>query len=219
MTNIILQHFAGTLRELDELSISNISEYAKRIGVKYELVLGYPFRNHLTSPCQKVALLDEKYDEYEKVLMLDIDMFATKNFNVNVFEVEDGVGLFSDTQVYLRDRLHSIGRIPKNGGYWGGSFYLLDKNARKQLRNKMPQTDEWMDIYNKPYNYEDEGIIAELYNKTSLSVKNIDRKWCQCSFLSDLEDGFIHIRTKITPQGPKQEKIKNYHNLVSKGIL
>ena len=31
--------------------------------------------------------------------------------------------------------------------------------------------------------------------------------------------GMIHIRTKITPQGPKQEKIKNYQALVDKGIL
>ncbi len=29
----------------------------------------------------------------------------------------------------------------------------------------------------------------------------------------------IHVRTKITPSGPKQEKIKNYRALVEKGIL
>ena len=31
--------------------------------------------------------------------------------------------------------------------------------------------------------------------------------------------GFIHVRTKITPQGPKRTKMENYQALVDKGIL
>ena len=58
--NIILQHFDGNLRELDELSISNIRDYARMIDADYELVTGKPFREHLTSPCQKVHMLDKK---------------------------------------------------------------------------------------------------------------------------------------------------------------
>ena len=72
MQNIILQHFDGKLRPLDELSKANIEEYAKMVGADYELVTGKPFRSHLTAPCQKVYMLDEKYDEYDQVLMLDI---------------------------------------------------------------------------------------------------------------------------------------------------
>ena len=48
----------------------------------------------------------------------------------------------------------------------------------------------------------------------------MDRKWCQCSFLPNPEKaGFIHIRTKITPQGPKQDKILNWQNLVERRII
>ena len=48
----------------------------------------------------------------------------------------------------------------------------------------------------------------------------LHKKWCQCSFLPNPEKaGFIHIRTKITPQGPKRKKIENYQALVDKGIL
>ena len=31
--------------------------------------------------------------------------------------------------------------------------------------------------------------------------------------------GFIHIRTKIKPEGPKREKIQNYQGLVDQGVL
>ncbi len=217
--NIILQHFAGELRDLDKLSIENIQKYAERIGVKYELVLGFPFRENLTPPCQKVVLVDEKYDSYDKVLMLDIDMFATKDLQTNVFEDEPGIGLFVQTQMDLRNRLAAYGRIPLNGAYWGGSFYLMDKETRVKLRSLIPTNDDWMRLYNQPYHYEDEGIISELYNKAGLPAKNIKRKWCQCSFLPELEEGFIHIRTKITPTGPKRTKMENYLGLVEKGIL
>lgn len=219
MTNIILQHFAGEFRELDKLSIENIKAYAERIGVEYELVLGFPFRKHLTAPCQKVIFLDEKYDEYDQVLMLDIDMFATKNLKENVFEIETGIGLHAETQDYLGQRLASTGRIGFFSAYWGGSFYKMDLKTRQKVRSYFPENDDWMNMYNAPYTYEDEGIIAELYSKTGLPIKNINRKWCQCSFLPELTEGFIHVRTKITPSGPKRTKIENYNSLVEKGIL
>ena len=56
--NIILQHFDGELRELDKLSIDNIRNYADMVGAEYQLITGKPFRKHLTSPCQKVYMLN-----------------------------------------------------------------------------------------------------------------------------------------------------------------
>jgi len=50
MANIILQHFDGNLRPLDELSIENIKAYAKMVGAEYELIRGKPFRG-LWSTC------------------------------------------------------------------------------------------------------------------------------------------------------------------------
>ena len=48
----------------------------------------------------------------------------------------------------------------------------------------------------------------------------LDRKWCQCSFLPNPENaGFIHVRTKITPQGPKQDKMLNWQKLVDERVL
>lgn len=218
MKNIILQHFTGKLRPLDKLSIENIQAYASRIGVDYQFVNGQVFREHLTPPCQKVHILDEKWDDYDNVLMLDIDMFATKNLYENVFN-SPGVGLFAGTQERLKNRLVQYGRIRPDDGYWAGAFYKLTREQRIALRDIIPPNDEWMDLYNKPYHYEDEGIIAELFSQTGTPWQNCDPKWQQDSYLPQHKAGMIHVRTKITPQGPKREKIENYYDMVMKGIL
>ena len=91
MKNIILQHFDGELRELDKKSIDNIRQYADRIGAEYKLIRGKPFNDSLTSPCQKVHMINEEWDQYSNVLLLDIDMFAPFGMNINIFE-QTGVG-------------------------------------------------------------------------------------------------------------------------------
>jgi hypothetical protein len=77
--------------------------------------------------------------------------------------------------------------------------------------------------YNKAYQFEDEGImhtLAMLSGIRHTPEQYLARKWCYCSFLPEVEKaGFIHVRTKITPQGPKREKIDNYNALVAEGIL
>ncbi len=223
MVNIILQHFDGEMRELDKLSMANIQEYAKLVNADYKLITGKPFRKHLTSPCQKLHMLHEEFDNYDDVLMLDIDMFAPKNMTTNIFE-EPGIGLYEDVQHRLHHRLASA--YPMQASllypYWGGAIYKLSKDMRVKLRSELGGYEAWMNPYNKLYNYEDEGIMHTLAVKSGFTPKkpHLHKKWCQCSFLPNPKDaGFIHIRTKITPQGPKRKKIENYQALVDKGIL
>ena len=223
MKNIILQHFDGHLRELDVLSVENIKKYAKLVGAEYQLVRGKPFRSHLTAPCQKVHMIHEEWDDYDQVLMLDIDMFTPRDMTENIFELE-GVGLYEDVQKRLHRRLAE--NLPlqasMNTPYWGGAIYKLDRDARIKLRSALGGNEGWMNPYNKAYNYEDEGIMHTLAFKTGYNPKTpyLNKKWCQCSFLPHPENaGFIHIRTKVTPQGPKREKIENYNELVTKGIV
>ena len=97
----------GELRPLDKLSMRNMRQYAEMVGAEYELVTGKPFRKHLTGACQKVYMLDEKYDEYDQVLMVDIDMFAPKGMTENVFDLQ-GVGLYADTQAMLHRKIERL---------------------------------------------------------------------------------------------------------------
>lgn len=225
MANIILQHFDGDLRPLDKLSMENIQAYAEMVGAEYRLITGKPFRKHLTSPCQKVYMIDEEFDKYDDVLMLDIDMFAPKGMTENVFE-KNGIGLYGDVQKRLHQRIAS--QYPMLAStdkpYWGGAIYKMDLQLRQRLRKQLGGNEDWMNNYNQPYHYEDEGIFHTLMVFGSVYLvdkdKYLDNKWCQCSFLPNPEKaGFIHIRTKVTPQGPKREKIENYQALVDQGIL
>jgi len=181
-------------------------------------VEGQVFREHLTPPCQKVHILDEKWDEYDDVLMLDIDMFVTRNLRLNVFK-EEGVGLFADVQKGLKNRLVKHGRIESKSAYFGGAIYKLTKQQRQSLRDGIPEDDSWMDPYNKSYQFEDEGIISELFHRTDTQWSNLDQKWCQDSYIPEHKAGMIHVRTKIKPEGPKREKIDNFYDLQMRGVI
>ena len=91
------------------------------------------------------------------------------------------------------------------------------------MRKGLGDNEGWMNNYNKLYHFEDEGIMHTLAHKQGMKCEDkyiLDQKWCQCSFLPNPENaGFIHVRTKITPSGPKREKIENYRELVKKEIL
>lgn len=217
--NIILQHFDGELRELDKLSIANIKEYAFIIGADYELFQGKPFRKHLTSPCQKVYCIDEHWDNYENVLMLDIDVFVRKNLQTNVFEIS-GNGIHGATQAKLKEKLIKLNKIKNYDPYWAGSIYKFSIQERQLLRAVMPKNDNWMEVFNQPYYFEDEGILAQLASNAKMKESYLDFSWNQCSFLPNPEKAnMIHIRTKITPQGPKRQKIENYLDLTQRGII
>ena len=222
--NIILKHLDGDLRPLDEKSVENIRAYADMVGAEYRLIRGKPFRKHLTSPCQKVYMLDKEFDEYDQVLMLDIDMFAPIGMEENIFELE-GVGLYADVQKMLHRKIAAQYPMIANLSvpYWGGAIYKMDKTMRTKLRTHLGSNEGWMNNYNKLYHFEDEGIMHTLAYKQGLKCEDryiLEQKWCQCSFLPNPENaGFIHVRTKITPTGPKREKIENYNELVSKGVL
>ena len=221
--NIILQHFDGELRELDRLSIMNIQSYAEMVGADYKLVTGKPFRRHLTSPCQKVYMIDEKWDDYDNLLMLDIDMFAPNGMTDNVFK-EVGIGLYENVQQRLHRQIANTYPLQASQRYtyWGGAIYKFTKDMRAKLRSALGDNETWMNNYNRLYHFEDEGIMHTLALKSDFNPKEpyLNKRWCQCSFLPNPQDaGFIHIRTKITPQGPKREKIENYQALVDQGIL
>ena len=104
MKNIILQHFDGKLRELDKLSMDNISAYAKTIGAEYELVQGKPLNENLTSPCQKAYCIDSHWDKYDNVLMLDIDVFIRKFLIEDIFKVP-GHSVHGPTQASCKLKL------------------------------------------------------------------------------------------------------------------
>ena len=178
MRNIILQHFDGEMRPLDYESMWNIMDYADMVDADYKLVLGKPFRENLTNACQKVHMLHEEFDDYDNVLMLDIDMFRPEAMRLNVFD-QPGIGLYADVQQNLHRRL--IQWYPMLGSmdapYWGGAIYKMDRLTRQTLRKQLGGNEGWMQNFNKPYNYDTNGSIGNGSTvEVELSVYDTSRK-------------------------------------------
>lgn len=227
MKNIILQHWAGPMNELVEKSTESIKGYAERIGADYEFIRGVVFMkkiaHKLDYPCQKLIYLDEKYDKYDTVVMVDADMFVAKSCNQNIFTDDVGIGRHTGVQTSLRQRLVEI--YPDLGSldapYWGGSVFRLSREIRQKFREAL--TEDIVMAFARRYH--DEGVMHCLANK--LGMKHTDQDiylngqmWNYSSFEPDVERAnFIHIRTKVTPQGPKREKIKNYRELVQRNLI
>ncbi|KKN37879.1 hypothetical protein LCGC14_0759210 [marine sediment metagenome] len=224
MKNIILQHWTGELDELAILSSKNIAAYAKKVGADYRLLRGNVFRENLTPPMQKLYMLDEEFDSYDYVVMLDMDVFVRKELDINIFTDVNGMGRHTPIQDQLVKKLVKL--YPHLGNlnypYWGGSIYRLDRNTRKLLR--LHFNDKEMQTFSKPYHFEDEGVMHRLAVLADLKEREdlyLDGSvWNISSFEPDVANGyFIHIRTKITPSGPKRTKIENYRDLVKRGLI
>lgn len=222
MKTLILQHWWGDLRELEELSMDNIQQYAKFCGADYQLLRGAVFNPNLKSECQKVYMLSEEFDDYDVVVMMDMDMFTRKGMTKNIFTDEKGIGRHYKVQPRLRESIAN--RLPQlcnpNYPYWGGSIYRLERDIRQRLRRHIDHNI--LRVFNT--NMVDEGIMHHLATKERmLEDENtyMDRQqWNYSSFDEGVEEAYIiHIRTKVTPEGPKRTKIENYRALVERGLI
>lgn len=221
MKNIILQHWTGELNELVKLSSSNILKYAKKVGAEYKFLRGNIFRPNLAPPCQKLYMLDEVFDEYDIVVMLDPDMFTRKGMEENIFDENiQGIGMFTDFQAGLFKTLQR--KYPHltspDYPYWGGAIYKLSRKLRQTLRVHI--RDNEMKQFSGGFN--DEGIMHRLSMLAKIEKTKLPggRKWCHGSYEDGIETAaMIHIRTKVGPRGPKRPKIENYRALVKKGLI
>ena len=215
------------MNELVEKSTESMKAYAESIGADYEFIRGVVFMpriaHKMDPPCQKLIYLDEKYDEYDYVVMVDADMFVRAGCTANIFTDDVGIGRHTAIQTALRQNL--VGLYPDLGSvdapYWGGSVFRLSRNVRQTLRGAL--TEDIVMAFARRYH--DEGVMHALANKVGMKHTDEDvylngQMWNYSSFEPDVDQAnFIHIRTKVTPQGPKREKIENYRSLVSKGLI
>jgi len=209
--------------ELGTLSSVNISKYADMVGADYKLLRGDVFRANLSPPMQKLHMLDEVFDEYDVVVMLDIDMFIRNGMEDNIFDDDiQGVGLGGDLQNRLLKNLSRQKPAMANFDYpyWGGAVYKLYRELRQKLRVHINENE--LHLFSGQGSYEDEGMMHRLATLAKIEKCCLPggKKWSHGSFEDGIENAaIIHIRTKIAPQGPKRAKIVNYRDLVGRGLI
>lgn len=146
MANLIVQHWCGPSQRWAELAEQTIRMYSKNVGAEYHLIKDYPMGDMIAQKqskpylvLQKLYVLNEAFDHYDDVLLLDMDMIATKVMD-NIFSYP-GIG-----------RLHKKGmsdiNASKNGRKWPtlykqgepmffGNCVKLNKHQRKELRSAL----------------------------------------------------------------------------------
>ncbi len=140
--NIILQHWVGAKPSWAVLAEKTMRLYASKIGADYELVTGYPLGEKHGPYTQKLIHLDEKYDAYDQVLMLDMDTIAT-NVNANVFDRPE-IGVLHDramqgpyARMISRTPLGAPGLYKLGSHVFFGNFIKLKTEQRKELRKHL----------------------------------------------------------------------------------
>jgi hypothetical protein len=217
--NLLLQHWHGELGELELASQIAMVEYADKHGAEYDFIHGEPLGPGLAPQMHKLYALDKRFDKYDAVVVVDMDMFPRVDMIESVFDAS-GIGVMTATQFALRDSFH--GRFPHLGDpkcdYYGGAIYRFDNTCRKLLRPflKKALLPEFQ------HRYYDEGAMHVMASKAGLGGHEFldGERWAMSSYDPNIEQAhFIHIRTKVSPTGPKVTKLENYYSLRKRWLI
>ena len=81
--NLIVQHWCGDFPQWTSMAEQTIRKYAKAINSEYLLLKDYPMMDIVKQKqekpwliLQKLYVLSQKFDSYDNVLLLDMDMVA-----------------------------------------------------------------------------------------------------------------------------------------------
>ena len=145
--NLIYQYWDGNLVPGIEASVSNIAQYAKRIGADHLFEKNPRFVTNLGSYSPHYGsfkpIYDESFHEYDNVLFLDADIFAVDGLSENIFEgFEHDIGICTEPlQPNLRKQ--AVGRITS------ASDELWASTVRKKWNVDMPRNEQGLlKVYN-----------------------------------------------------------------------
>ena len=222
MKNIILQHWeprdpSKPMPMIVEKSIENISAYAERMGAEYRLLNGEPFQKGLREQCQKCAGINEEFDDYDVVVVLDTDKFMVKGCDKYIFSAE---GIASFDEIHRKRILPSfVKKFPRVGNLdypiWSGACYVMPKDFRQLMRKQINPAMRNLFELISPESYVDEGMFHVMCHKAGFKLdKYLDERWDYSSYKPSPEKAWmLHIRHK-----PKSRD-ENYLDLVDAGII
>jgi lipopolysaccharide biosynthesis glycosyltransferase len=149
MKNIIYQYWKGDMKPGVEYSCKLMKEYADRIGAEYKFdfnttiagqVVNVPIYYEPANP-----LVDDSFDEYDNVMLCDVDVFPTEGLSDNIFDLLDGedAGICTEPkQPYFRTIYNSGGINSKIDKEWAevckkhwGVEYPVDEKQRPEVFN------------------------------------------------------------------------------------
>lgn len=191
--NIILQHYDGQLPTWGLFARDTMIKYARCINAEYELVSGNPIGKEHGPYAQKMIMLDEKYDKYDQVLMLDMDIAAT-NVCEDVFKIPQ-IGVLHSRAMMSATKSKNgweTSSLYKQGSHlFFGNFIKLYKDMRVELRKHLDWPKFNLSIGVNRYG-SDELILHYLFWNSSVLKNKSFYEICMRRDGKNLKD--IHVR-------------------------
>ena len=222
--NIILQHYCGNPSELERSSFESVKSYAYRLGADYELLGGKPFSEAATLPTQKLYLLDQYFDAYDNVCLLDSDMFPIAGLEDSVFDLPgEKIGKYAshDQTMHYVCWSNHVGYAHLDYAYVSGSIYVLSRDLRIRLREHLDNFP-WDHGHESNWQHDDEWAFHWLCWQAGVTKNrpSIPYEWSTCSFNLDKTPNakLIHIRDHHETR-PPTGKLEVFRKLRSSGII
>ena len=229
MTNLILQYYDGLKTPESKVSIAHMQKYAEMMGVEYKLLDGRPFMPEIRFQGKKafrnqcLAALNQEFDDYEIIVVVDTDMVLAKRENTpNIFTDETGIGILTDDikntiLAKLRGRFPTLSNNIHMFG--DGSVWRLERHIRQRLREEIDIRDI-TGLGNSEF--ADRGImhrLCALANIKAIDENILSQKWSYSSYLPKASQNgvFIHLRKTTPDKSETITKFEAYRRLNKKG--
>lgn len=204
----VIRENANGLPDWAELGITSGKKYAETIGVQYE------FSDQVTihAPNQNLeacrVFLDPYFDQFDKVLMLDIDTLVFTKENIFDQEIAD-VGMIQDggpgsPQGFIHNiinQLESYSGIefkrsktfPNEKRYLNGGVVLWSKEGRLKARERFGGLEE-MFRYREALRLNEQPYLNLMLNKHNIEVTELSNQWNRMNYMwtAGIPDGKIN---------------------------
>jgi hypothetical protein len=228
MKTAIYQYWDGGINEAIKSSVSNIKAYAKRIGADHTFEhnpkwivnkLGLNLGSYTAHYGAFKPVYESEWDDYDKILFLDSDIFAVDELRDNIFDSFHGEVGICDEPFQPKQRTITTGRITsaqdeKFAGFMKSTYGVeLPRNEDGLVREfnsgvvlysshgrlrAQTEFDKFSDYAKKVRNYglidfygSDQGFIRAMISAKKIKVQEMDSGW----------NSYIHgTRDKIQPK-------------------
>lgn len=207
--NLIYQYFlpytgnnldiigSGGLPNWAKIGKASAEEYAKALGVQYEFCEEWKMNapNQNLESCR--VWMDPYFDQFDKVLLLDVDTLIRTRLNIFKEEIED-IGMVQEggiaaPKMYIHNtvaRLESYGNIrfpksktnPNEVRYLNGGVQLWSKQGRLKARELWGGMSE-IERYRKTLRLNEQPYINLMINLHDMKITELDNLWNRMSYM------------------------------------
>lgn len=179
------------------IGIESAKAYAKAINVEYELCTEIKINapNQNLEACR--VFMDSYFDQYDKVLMLDLDTIVFTSDNIfdepikDIGMIQDGgpgspqgfiQNIITQLETYSRIEFKKSKTFPNEKRYLNGGVVIWSKEGRLKAREKFGGLEE-MYRYRETLKMNEQPYLNLMINKHDIEVTELSNKWNRMNYM------------------------------------